>query len=391
MSRLSTEPSPGSGEGFSCQPEAAPWPELEERLGTPDLRAYLRPAALLRGRDAAASVEAGLALPLAGGRIAFGQVELTLRQGRRIARRQLGIDGLRDWLARRAGPEAVVLRTALGRLSAPRPSFAGLPLDRPLVMGVVNVTPDSFSDGGDHAEAEAAIARGRAQLAAGADLVDIGGESTRPGSAPVPAELEIARIVPVIRALAGEGAVVSVDSRHAAVMAAALEAGARLVNDITALTGDPASLALVAGRGCPAVLMHMLGEPATMQRDPRYLDAPLDLYDYLEQRIAACRAAGIAVADLAIDPGIGFGKTLAHNLELIDRLALFHGLGVPILLGVSRKSFIGRLSRGEPPKQRLAGSLAAALAGFERGCQIVRVHDVAETLQARALWSALGE
>jgi dihydropteroate synthase len=258
-------------------------------------------------------------------------------------------------------------------------------------MGIVNVTPDSFSDGGDHAEAEAAIARGRAQLAAGADLVDIGGESTRPGSAPVPAELEIARIVPVIRALAGEGAVVSVDSRHAAVMAAALEAGARLVNDITALTGDPASLALVAGRGCPAVLMHMLGEPATMQRDPRYLDAPLDLYDYLEQRIAACRAAGIAVADLAIDPGIGFGKTLAHNLELIDRLALFHGLGVPILLGVSRKSFIGRLSRGEPPKQRLAGSLAAALAGFDRGCQIVRVHDVAETVQARALWSALGE
>jgi dihydropteroate synthase len=395
MSTRSTKPSPVPGEGFSYPAEAVPgceagWAALESALAEPTLRAYLRPVGLLRGRDARAALAAGLARPLGGGRLAFAAVEVSLRLGRRMARQLLALEALDAWLAGTGRPVAASLEAAVARLAAARPPFAGLPLDRPLVMGVVNVTPDSFSDGGDHAEVDAAIARGRAQLEAGADLLDIGGESTRPGSAPVPAELEIARIVPVIRALAGEGAVISVDSRHAAVMAAALEAGARIVNDITALAGDPASLGLVSDRRCPAVLMHMQGEPATMQRDPHYLDAPLDLYDYLAERIEACRAAGIGAADLAIDPGIGFGKTLAHNLDLIDRLPLLHGLGVPLVLGASRKSFIGRLSRGEPPRQRLAGSLAAALAAFDRGCQIIRVHDVGETVQARALWLALG-
>ncbi|MFO1060467.1 MAG: dihydropteroate synthase [Dongiaceae bacterium] len=391
MSNATTEPSPGPGEGFSYQPAAAPWEALEAALGAPDLTAYARPVGLLRGRDARAALEAGLARPLAGGPVAFAAVEVALRQGRRIARRLFPLDAFDGWLAGAGAAGAAGLAAAVARLAAPRPPFAGLPLDRPLVMGVVNVTPDSFSDGGDHADPAAAIARGRAQREAGADILDIGGESTRPGAAPLPAAEEAERIVPVIAALAGEGAVVSVDSRHAAVMAAALEAGARIVNDVTALAGDPASLGLVAARRCPAVLMHMRGDPATMQKDPRYLDAPLDLHDYLAERLACCRAAGIAEADLAVDPGIGFGKTAAHNLDLIDRLALLHGLGVPLLLGVSRKSFIGRLSRGEPPKQRLPGSLAAALAAFDRGCQIIRVHDVAETAQARALWLALGE
>ena len=352
---------------------------------------YLRPALLSRGRDAVAALGVGLALPLAGGPVAFAALEIAERDGASIERRLLPLAEARRWIERQPPARRDMATAILARLAADRPPFAGLALDRPRLMGVINVTPDSFSDGGDHAEGEAAIAHGVALLEAGADLLDIGGESTRPGSAPVPAEIEIARVEPVIRALAGRGALVSIDSRHAAVMKAALSAGARLVNDVTALAGDPASLGLVAEACVPAVLMHMKGEPATMQRAPRYDDAPLDLYDYFAGRLAACAAAGIDRRALAIDPGIGFGKNSAHNLDLIDRLALFHGLGCPLVLGVSRKSFIGRLSRSEPAKERLAGSLAAALAGADRGAQIIRVHDVAETRQARALWLALAD
>jgi dihydropteroate synthase len=352
---------------------------------------YLRPALLSRGRDAVAAIAAGLALPLAGGPVAFAALEVVERDGAAVERRLLLLDEARRWIEGQPAAPRGAAAAILAQLTRSRPPFAGLALDRPRLMGVINVTPDSFSDGGDHAEGEAAIAHGLALLEAGADLLDVGGESTRPGSAPVPAEIEIARVEPVIRALAGRRALVSIDSRHAAVVKAALAAGARLVNDVTALAGDPASLGLVAAAGVPAVLMHMRGEPATMQRAPRYDDAPLDLYDYFSARLAACAAAGIDRQALAIDPGIGFGKNSGHNLDLIDRLALFHGLGCPLVLGVSRKSFIGRLSRGEPAKQRLAGSLAAALAGADRGAQIIRVHDVAETRQARALWLALAD
>ncbi|MEO3434210.1 dihydropteroate synthase [Inquilinus sp. CAU 1745] len=269
------------------------------------------------------------------------------------------------------------------------PLLPGLPADRPLIMGIVNVTPDSFSDGGDFAAPDRAIAHGRALLAAGADILDIGGESTRPGADPVSVGEEIARIAPVVRALAGEGAVVSIDTRHAAVMRAALNEGAAILNDVTALTGDPGSLALASESGAPVVLMHMLGDPRTMQADPRYDDVVRDVYDFLARRVAACEAAGIPRDRLIVDPGIGFGKTVAHNIELLRRLDAFHGLGCPILVGVSRKRFIGSISRDEPPKERVAGSLAAGLAALDRGARILRVHDVAETAQALAMWMML--
>ncbi|MDX9862567.1 MAG: dihydropteroate synthase [Rhodospirillales bacterium] len=276
-------------------------------------------------------------------------------------------------------------------ISAERPSFAGLSLDKPLVMGVINVTPDSFSDGGAFLDAGRAIHRGRELVAAGADILDVGGESTRPGAAAVSPECERDRVLPVVRALAGEGYVVSVDTRRAAVMKAALDAGARIVNDVTALDGDPAALTVVADAAAPTVLMHMQGEPGTMQKDPRYVDAVLDVFDYLRDRIAACEAAGISRRCIAVDPGIGFGKTVAHNMRILGRLELFLGLGCPVMLGVSRKSFIGRLSLDEPPAERVAGSLAAALAGIAKGVHILRVHDVAETRQAIAVWRAIAD
>ncbi len=357
-----------------------------------DIRAMsVRLSLCPRAIDARAAAPAG-SLPLAGGARAFAACEAVLREnGREAAREVVPVPALADWAARR-GPEVAAQATAwLGRLSAPRAPYAGLDLGRPQIMGVINVTPDSFSDGGDRFDAGRAVADGLAMVEAGAAILDVGGESTRPGSAPVDAQEELRRVLPVVRGLAEAGALVSIDSRRASVMAAALDAGARMINDVTALEHDPDSLALAADRGVPVALMHMRGEPGTMQADPRYDDAALDIYDYLEGRVAACAAAGIARADIAIDPGIGFGKTATHNLEILDQMALYQGLGCAVVLGVSRKSFIGKLSRGEAPKERLPGSLAAALAGVERGVQILRVHDVAETSQAMALWRAIAD
>ena len=262
-------------------------------------------------------------------------------------------------------------------LVAPRAPLAGLVFDRPHVMGIVNLTPDSFSD--SRAADPAAAARG--MIAAGASLVDLGGESTRPGATDVPVAEELARVLPVLRAL-GDVAV-SIDTRKAAVMAAALDAGAVLVNDVSALTHDPAALALVAARGCPVVLMHAQGTPATMQLAPVYDDVVADVFDWLEARIAACVAAGVERGRIVADPGIGFGKTAAHNAALLRGIATFHGLGVPLLLGASRKAVIPRLAGDDAPVgQRLGGSLALALHGVARGVQFVRVHDVAATVQA---------
>ena len=329
-------------------------------------------------------------LALAGGPRGFSLCEVIEREGRGRQRREiLPAAGLVERLAARDPALGRAARDRLHRLTAPRPDFAGLAMDRPHVMGVINVTPDSFSDGGDRFDAGRAVEDGLAMLAAGAALLDVGGESTRPGADPVSLEEELGRVLPVVRGLAGQRARFSVDTRHARVMAEALAAGAAVINDVTALAGDPESLPLAAQAGVPVVLMHMRGEPRTMQAEPVYDDAALDIYDYLAARVAACEAAGLPRERIAVDPGIGFGKTLDHNLEILDRLALYHGLGCPILLGVSRKSFIGRLADGPPPKQRVPGSIAAALAGVERGVQLVRVHDVAETLQAFAVWHAI--
>ncbi len=257
------------------------------------------------------------------------------------------------------------------------------------IMGIVNVTPDSFSDGGDHATAEAAIAHGRKLLDQGAHCLDIGGESTRPGADPVTPAEEQRRILPVVETLAAEGAVVSVDTRNASTMMAAMSAGAMIINDVTALEHDAESLKVVAETGAHVVLMHMKGNPRNMQDEPAYNDVVEEVYSYLEDRVSLCREAGVPLAKIAIDPGIGFAKTDKHNLALIGNLDRFKDLGCGILLGVSRKSMIGRIAGESDPKARLAGSLALALAGVERGATLLRVHDVAETRQAVALWTAL--
>jgi dihydropteroate synthase len=337
---------------------------------------YLIPTAMLGGSAARRAIAGGIARPLAGGPVAFAAAEQATR----------GADGTG---IRRPLLLADVLEAQLAAFTtAPRP-WAGFDLRRALIMGIVNVTPDSFSDGGDYAEAGAAVARGIALAEAGADILDIGGESTRPGSAPVSADEEMRRVVPVIRSLAERGLCVSVDTRHAAVMAAAVAAGARIINDVTALTGDHESERVAAHSGAAIVLMHMLGEPQTMQADPVYADTTLDLIDYFADRLARLDALGIDRSRISLDPGIGFGKKDPHNLLLLNELAAFHVFGCPITLGVSRKSFVGRLSRGEPPKERLAGSVTVAALGLAQGVQIVRVHDVPETFQMRAMIEAL--
>ena len=327
--------------------------------------------------------------PVPGAALAFDLVDVLFRGAPERRRVRLQSAVLDRWAERHAPGAADEIARLSARLAAPRAPVCGLALDRPRLMGVLNVTPDSFSDGGDFAAREAALAHGRAMAEAGADIVDVGGESTRPGAqAPDEAE-EMRRVVPVVRALAGDGLPVSVDTRRAAVMEAALAAGARIVNDISALAHDPRARAVVARRGAWAVLAHMQGTPETMQREPRYADASLDVFDALAAQVGAAEAAGIPRSRIVVDPGIGFGKNARHNLEILRDLALFHGLGCPLLAGISRKSFIGRLSAGEAPRARLPGSLAAGLHALGEGVHILRVHDVAETRQALALWRGI--
>ncbi len=257
-------------------------------------------------------------------------------------------------------------------------------------MGVINATPDSFSDGGLAYGTADAVRRGKKLLGEGADILDIGGESTRPGAAPVGDDEELSRVIPVIRVLAADGAVISVDTRKAPVMEAALEAGAKIINDVTALSGDPRSMEVAAAANASVILMHMQGEPRAMQENPRYEDAAAEVFDYLAGRVAACEKAGIARSRIAVDPGIGFGKTLNHNLEIINQLDRFKSIGCPVVLGASRKSFIAMIDeKADTPAKRLGGSLAAALAGVARGASILRVHDVFETRQALAVWGAI--
>jgi dihydropteroate synthase len=256
------------------------------------------------------------------------------------------------------------------------------------LMGVVNVTPDSFSDGGLYLDSEAAIAHGRELAAAGAEILDVGGESTRPGAETVPAEEELRRVVPVIRGLRDVDCDVSVDTSKAAVAGAALEAGAGIVNDVTALRGDPEMAALCAERGATVVLMHMLGDPRTMQDDPRYDDVVDDVKAFLAERLEAAIAAGIAEERVWLDPGIGFGKTAAHNLELLRRLGELRELGRPLVVGTSRKSFIGRVD-GSAAGERLGGTIASSVLAAAEGAAVLRVHDVAELRQALAVAAAI--
>ncbi|MGI3168725.1 dihydropteroate synthase [Pseudooceanicola sp. C21-150M6] len=276
------------------------------------------------------------------------------------------------------------------RLTALRPALCGLTLDRPRIMGILNVTPDSFSDGGLHHGFDAAVAHARS-LALQSDILDIGGESTRPGAAEVPVKEEIARTAPVICAIRDAGLTlpISIDTRKAAVAEAALDAGADMVNDVSALAYDPEMAALVAERGVPVCLMHSRRTPADMQSAAVYEDTLAEVLAELSARAGEAQAAGIAASRIIVDPGIGFAKTLVHNLELLRGLTALHDLGYPVLLGASRKRFIGTIGGAEEAAARMPGSLAVALQGVAQGMQILRVHDAAETAQAVRLWLAM--
>ena len=350
------------------------------------LRHYLRPTAFVDapfGHD-------GKVARLAGGMLWFSAVERVTLEGSRLVSSELvpveRIDGLLE-LGAEAGQ-------AWRNLTSPRPPLRlrerVVRLDQPQVAGILNLTPDSFSDGGRFDGLEAAVEAGFAMAEAGAAIVDVGGESTRPGAKPVWEGDEIERVLPAVTRLAAGGTAVSIDSRKSAVMGAALGAGAAMVNDVSALTYDELSAGLVAGSGCPVVLMHHKGTPETMQQAPAY-DRPvlLAVYDWLEERIAAAEAAGIARERIVVDPGIGFGKTVQHNLDLMNGLALLHGLGCAVMVGASRKRMIGALSAEAPADKRLAGSIALALKAVDQGAQLLRVHDVPETVQALRIWRGL--
>lgn len=262
-------------------------------------------------------------------------------------------------------------------------------LDQPQVMGILNVTPDSFSDGGQHDAAEAGRAHAAAMLEAGAAIIDIGGESTRPGASATFEDEEIRRVVPAVEYCAAMGAAISVDTRRAGVLEAALAAGAHMANDVSALRYDPRTIEMVAASACPVALMHAPGAGEDLHAGAHYRDVVSEVFDFLKSARARAIAAGVAQDRIILDPGIGFGKSLAENLSLINALPLFHALGSPILLGVSRKRMIGALSAEEPADRRLAGSIALAMKGMEAGVQLLRVHDVAETVQARNVWRGL--
>jgi dihydropteroate synthase len=354
-------------------------------------RVYLRPLGIIGGEAARAAIAGGWALPLCGGGAAFTACEIWQRQPQGIDQEILPATELDHWLKRQPDDVQAAAAQLCTRLRAPPSWPDGLPSRRPLLMGVVNVTPDSFSDGGQFFEPAAAVDHGLRLHTEGADIVDVGGESTRPGADMVSAGEEISRVVPVIEGLARAGALVSIDTRKAAVMRAAVGAGARMINDVSALRYDPDGLATAGASGVPVVLMHSQGEPATMQLRPTYERVALDVFDHLAARAQAWSDAGYERARLIIDPGIGFGKTLEHNLAVLNQLGLYLGLGLPVLLGASRKSFIGRLAGGAAPAERLPGSLAAGLWAVAAGAAILRVHDVAAMQQAVALWHALAQ
>ncbi|MBG1230852.1 dihydropteroate synthase [Aestuariivirga litoralis] len=341
------------------------------------MKTYLRPLGLAHGPDAAKLVNSGGAFPLAGrADIAFTQAELITRHA----------DGK---IERRITNDTSEIRNhpSFTAITSPRPNFGALELNRVHVMGIVNVTPDSFSDGGVHFEAATAIAEARKMAEDGAAILDVGGESTRPGSDTVSVEQERARIMPVIEALAKDH-FVSVDTRKAPLMQEALSKGAAIINDVAALQFDPDAPSVVAKAGAPVILMHAQGEPRTMQLAPKYDDVALDVYDQLAALIAKAEAAGIARSHIMVDPGIGFGKTFKQNLELLQQLTLLHGLGVGLLVGLSRKGMIGALTGEKTAGKRLAGSLGGALHAALLGAQVLRVHDVKETLSALAVFTA---
>ncbi len=360
-----------------------------------DARLYLRPTWFVPSPIGLAE---GAAARMGHGLIWFQGYELTALRGKdRVARFVIPVTELSDCVARLPDALAERAQRLAANISAHRPPLVlgerTIRFDAPQVMAILNVTPDSFSDGGKHMDdPQAAADAGFAMAAAGAALIDIGGESTRPRAPKIWEGDEIARVAPVIERLAAAGVPVSIDTRKAAVMEAALAAGAKVVNDVSALRHDPRSLEVVAAAGCPVILMHAPSAGDDPHDNPGgYGDVVADVFDMLEARIEACLAAGIAREKIMVDPGLGFGKSLADNLALVNGLAVFQGLGVPLLFAGSRKRLIGALSNEAPASDRLGGSIALVFRAAEQGAQMVRVHDVRESLQALHLWRGLAD
>jgi dihydropteroate synthase len=345
---------------------------------------YFRPTAFI---DAPFGLDGQFAR-LAGGMQFFSAWDVVAVDGGvRSGKWLIPIDRVEDFIATLSDAQASAARKTITRATSPRaPLTLGertIRLDQPQVMGILNMTPDSFSGGADHlSDPAAAASQAVAMSAAGAAIIDIGGESTRPGASVVWEQDEIARVVPVIEALRHSGTAISLDTRKGAVMTAGLAAGAHMINDVSALLFDDQALGIVAASTTPIVLMHFPGTPNDPHSRANYSDPLIEVYDWLSDRIDAVIAGGIARDRIIVDPGIGFGKAVAANLAILNGLALFHGLGCPILLGASRKRLIGALSNEAPVEQRLGGSIALALKGIEQGAQIIRVHDVPETVQA---------
>jgi len=353
-------------------------------------RVYLHPLTLVSGPQA---VEGG-AVRLGGSMAYAREFALVLREDGAVTERITGPrDVIEGALARLSGglaEDAAAQWANLARVHPPLDLGARtVRLDQPQVMGILNVTPDSFSDGGQHDTLEAGRAHAAAMLEAGAAIIDIGGESTRPGAAATFEDEEIGRVVPAVEYCAAMGAAISLDTRRAGVLAAGLAAGAHMANDVSALRYDPRSVEVVAAQGCPVVLMHAPGAGEDLHKGGDYAEVVSEVFDFLKAAKARAIAAGVAEERIILDPGIGFGKSLAENLALMNALPLFHALGSPLMLGASRKRMIGALSREEAAGERLAGSLALALKGMEAGVHLLRVHDVAETVQARNVWRGL--
>jgi dihydropteroate synthase len=351
---------------------------------------YLHPLTLVPGPQA---VE-GDAVRLGGSMAYAREFALVVREGGAVTSRVVGtravieaaIARLPALLAQAAARQWVNLAKVHAPLAL---GSRTVRLDQPQVVGILNVTPDSFSDGGQHDAAEAGRAHAAAMLEAGAAIIDIGGESTRPGAAATFEDEEIRRVVPAIEYCAAMGAAISLDTRRAGVLAAGLAAGADMANDVSALRYDPRMIEIVAARGCPVILMHAPGAGEDLHAGGQYRDVVSEVFDFLAAARDRAIAAGVDESRIILDPGIGFGKSLADNLALINALPLFHALGCPLMLGASRKRMIGALSREEEAGERLAGSIALALKGMEAGIHLLRVHDVAETVQARNVWRGL--
>lgn len=316
--------------------------------------------------------------------------ELIYDDGAHIQSHLVAEQQLDEWVSRQQPLVQSYIRAYKERFKSKSFRYGGVVKEHPLIVGIINATPDSFSDGGDFLSTDEAIRKGLSLMGEGADIIDIGGESTRPGAKEVTIDEELKRVIPVVEGLTAAGAVVSVDTRHSIVMEAAIAAGAKIINDVSALEDDEKSIEIIKKYPeVSVILMHKQGQPANMQQNFHYNNVVMDVFHYLLKRIHICEEQGIARHRIAVDPGIGFGKSVQHNLSLMGRLSLFRGYGCPVMIGASRKSFIAAVSRNVPPKERTYGSIAAALWSVRQGVSLLRVHDVRETKQALDIWQSI--